>query len=179
MDNIICIFLSAAFHHSSVSEQTFLVTLSASGSIKTRQYWKLDRGGGKEDLWSLAAGKINKYHIIRPISVSQWGLSSRKFKLTLFSFKEKNPGEGKRKEKCWWCWKSDRETGATSAGETTLIVTRLNTRVGMYVPYVQEQAQEWQKGSSRRDRNFLCATIPCSLNWLKIIALFFPSEFSQ
>lgn len=90
---------------------------------------------------SLPAGKINKYHLIRPVSVSQWGLSSRKFKLTLFSFKEKKKtkqGEGKRKEKCWWCWKSDRETEATSAGQTASTVTRLKTRVGMYVLYVQE-----------------------------------------
>lgn len=80
--------------------------------------------------------KINKRRLIRPISVSQWGLSSRKFKLTLLSFKEKKKkkirGEGKRKEKRWRCWKSERERGTAPAPPG-------QTRAGTYVPRALEQ----------------------------------------
>lgn len=159
VDNIIYIFLSAACHHASASEQTFLVTLSASGSIETGKYWKLGGGGrgGKWDLWSLAAEKINKCHLIRPISVSQWGLSSRTFKLTLLPFKAKRKrirGEGKRKEKCWRCWKSDRERRTAPAAA--------RSHKGWDVRALcAGAAGEPLKGSALWKQGFLRATCPC------------------
>lgn len=136
VDNIIYIFLSAACHHASASEQTFLVTLSASGSIETGKYWKLGGGGrgGKWDLWSLAAEKINKCHLIRPISVSQWGLSSRSsnWHFSLLKQKEKT-SEGRERGR--------RSAGA--AGKATekggrLLLPPGHTWAGTYVPCALE-----------------------------------------
>jgi len=54
--------------------------------------------------------------------------------LTLFSFKEKKTqGEGKRKEKSWRCWKSDRASGAASAGGRAPAAARPNARAGTSV----------------------------------------------
>lgn len=85
--------------------------------------------------------------------------------MTLFSFKEKKPrGRGRGKRNAGGAGKVIEKLGPLQLEkQLSLPDTRLNKRLGMYGPYVQEQAQERQQGSSCRDGNFLCATIPCSL----------------
>lgn len=77
---------------------------------------------------------------------------------------------------------SDRETQTPELEEQlALTVTRVEPRVGTYVPDVPVRASERQRGSSHGEHNFLCAAarLTSPLGRLKIMALSFPSDFPE
>lgn len=102
--------------------------------------------------------RINKYHLIRPLSVSPWGLSSRKFKLTLFVFKEKNKswGRGRGRRSASAAGKVIEKPRRLSWRKGSLTVTRVKQRVGRYVPDVPERAHEASDREEAHVENLTC-----------------------